>query len=714
MSEHPVKDQIFISKLTGIILANLGNENFGVNELVHEAGISHYSLKRRLLSITNRTIKQFIREVRLQRALEMIQNEELNISEVAYKVGFSSPGYFNTCFHEFFGFPPGAVKKGDYVKTAGTDPENISQHQKKRNPGRVFSFFLISVLVLAVFAYLINKVFFNNSSTDTGIYLNSPGKSIAVLPFKNLSDTLANQYFIDGLMEEILTDLARIHELRVISRTSGERYRNNTDKSIPEIARELRVNYIVEGSGQKYGNFYRIRVQLIEGKSDKHLWVNTYEGEIKGTKDIYKVQSQIAQAIAAELKAEITPEEKQLIEKTHTISLTALNFYQKGRDEFVKYWIDSNNKEALSKAEYYYRRALEYDPEYAQAYTGLALIYKNKNIRREYFSENYMDSVLILADIALLFDNKSAEAYVLKGDYYSEKGEKQKALEEYNRAIEINPNSWEAFWGKANLSIYDDNVDLIYNCSKAASLIQGPERQLILQTLSFLYVQLGFIEIASKSYSEILELYGDSLSYLINLGGLEYSRGNYSKSVEYLEAAYKMDSTRILLFFNQNVFSALGENNLLSGHFEASIKYYRKLISILDTRGEINYNNMHRIGYAYLKNGYKKEADFYFNKQLYYCNVIIKSDRSPKNYAYYDRAGVFAIKGDREKAFEDLKMFNKSKTEGLWMVNLIKSDPLFDSIRNEPEFQQIIRDVEAKYQAEHERIRKWLKDQEIL
>jgi TolB-like protein/AraC-like DNA-binding protein len=714
MSEHPVKDQIFISKLTEIILANLGNENFGINELVQEAGISHYSLTRRLNAITNKTIKQFIREVRLQRALEMLQNEEVNISEVAYKVGFRSPAYFNTCFHEFFGFPPGAVKKGDYVRTNGAVPAHFRQPQNKKNGRRVFFLLSSGILALAVLAFLIDKIYFINSSSDKGLDVNYSGKSIAVLPFKNLSDSLANQYFIDGLMEEILTDLGRIHELRVISRTSGERYRNNTAKSIPEIARELRVNYIVEGSGQKYGNFYRIRVQLIEGKSDKHLWVNSYEREIKGTKDIYGVQSQIAQAIAAELKAEITPEEKQLIEKTHTISLTALNFYQKARDEFVKYLIDNNNKEALSRAEYYSRRALEYDPEYAQAYTSLAMIYKNKNIRREYFSENYLDSVRILADIALSFDNKAAEAYVLRGDYYSEKGDRQRSLEEYDQAIKINPNSWEAYWGRANLSIYDDNIDWIYDCTKAASLIQGPERQLILRSLSMAYVQPGFIDLASKYYHEILELYGDSLSYLIDLGGLEYSRGNYSKSVEYIEKAYKMDSTRIILYLHLNVFSALGETNTLIGHYEESLKYYKKLIKILETRGEINYNNMHRIGYAYLKNGYKKEADFYFNKQIDYCNNIIKSDRPQKNYAYYDRAGVFALKGDKERAYEDLRMFNKSQRQCLWMVNLIKVDPLFDSIRNEPEFQQIVKDVDAKYQAEHDRVKKCLEEQGML
>ena len=111
MTENLSTDQILIRKLTEIVLANLENENFGVKELANESGMSHYRLNRRLHSISNKTINQFISETRLQKALEMLQNEELTAAEVAYKVGFSSPAYFNTCFHEFFGYPPGKVKK---------------------------------------------------------------------------------------------------------------------------------------------------------------------------------------------------------------------------------------------------------------------------------------------------------------------------------------------------------------------------------------------------------------------------------------------------------------------------------------------------------------------------------------------------------------------------------------------------------------------------
>ena len=145
-------------------------------------------------------------------------------------------------------------------------------------------------------------------------------KSIAVLPFINDSPDEENTYFINGIMEEVLLNLQSIKELRVPGRTSVEQYRTQ-NKSIPEIAEELGVNYIVEGSGQKYGDRIVLRVQLLEGATDKHLWGDSYEKEITSTEVIIGIQSQIAQAIAAELQAVITPEEKLIIEKIPTTDL---------------------------------------------------------------------------------------------------------------------------------------------------------------------------------------------------------------------------------------------------------------------------------------------------------------------------------------------------------------------------------------------------------
>jgi hypothetical protein len=125
---------------------------------------------------------------------------------------------------------------------------------------------------------------------------------------------------------------------------------------------------------------------------------------------------------------------------------------------------------------------------------------------------------------------------------------------------------------------------------------------------------------------------------------------------------------------------------------------------------------MASIGYVYLQNGYKAEAENYFNEQIKNCNSVIELKRGwgQKLYEYYDLASAYAPIGDKDKAFKNLRILNQIQRVPLWMVTCMKKDPLFNSIRNEPEFQQIAKDIEAKYQAEHERVRKWLEEQGTL
>ncbi len=160
----------------------------------------------------------------------------------------------------------------------------------------------------------------------------------------------------------------------------------------------------------------------------------------------------------------------------------------------------------------------------------------------------------------------------------------------------------------------------------------------------------------------------------------------------------------------------MGSDYSFLGQFKESLKYFKKDVEIMKAHGTFTFSSMHRIGYAYWGNGYKKEAEYYFDKQLEYSKNEIKLSRlwGQRLYPYYDIAGIYAFRGDKEKAYENLKLFNQRQRNPLWMVTLIKDDPLFNSIRNEPEFQQIVRDVEAKYQAEHERLKKWLKEQGML
>jgi TolB-like protein len=203
-------------------------------------------------------------------------------------------------------------------------------------------------------------------------------KSIAILPFINDSPVDSNKYFINGIMEEVLNNLQKIKDFRVLSRTSTDQYKDKDRSTVPEIAKKLNVNYIVEGSGQKYGNKFVLRVQLLVAKNERHIWGKSYDREVLQTSDIINIQSEIAQAIAAELNAVITPEEKQLIEKKTTTNLTAYDFYQQGEEERNKY-NDNTNKQDLIRAAELYRESLKYDSTFAKAYVGLAWVYQIKH-----------------------------------------------------------------------------------------------------------------------------------------------------------------------------------------------------------------------------------------------------------------------------------------------------------------------------------------------
>ena len=569
---------------------------------------------------------------------------------------------------------------------------------------RLTSFITGSILlVVIVFAVL-----FFTKIIGGGEKMQELEKSIAVIPFRNDSPDTTNAYFINGIMERITTNLQMIKEFRVIGRTSVEQYRDNKTKSIPEIAKELGVSYIIEGSGQKYGNSFSLVVQLLKAKGkETHLWAKSYDREIIQTTDILSVQSEIAQLIAAELKVTITPEEKQLIEKTPTTSLTAHDFYLRGNEEQSKYLFSNpSTRVALDRAAQLYKKALVHDPSFAQAYIGLAQVYWSKHYYEEYLLKNFMDSVLVLCDVALSYDNQLSEAHNLKGSYYWMKGNTTQAREEFDKALRINPNSWEAYRGIGWLYYGVDRVKNIDNLQKAASLNHGPEFSDLLAEIGYAFWEAGFNDKSEYYAKQLLILNGDSAQYYSFLGYYDFYNGNFEKALDLYLKSYELDTTDLAsLHYTGFCLSLLGR-------YEESLKYYKELIEKIKVYKAVGLKGQHRIGYALWKNGYKKVADYYFDKEIEGCIASNKLGRPfGKDYwAYYDLAAVYAFRGEKNKTFENLRFFSQIKSVQSWGPFLLKFDPLLDSIRNEPEFQQIVRDVEAKYQAEHERVRKWLEE----
>jgi TolB-like protein/DNA-binding winged helix-turn-helix (wHTH) protein/Tfp pilus assembly protein PilF len=355
----------------------------------------------------------------------------------------------------------------------------------------------------------------------------APGgiRSLAVLPLNNFSGDPAQDYFADGMTDQLITDLAQISALRVISRTSAMVYRGS-HKPLPEIARELHVDAVVEGAVQRSGDRVRITAQLIEASSDKHLWAQTYEDNLR---DTLTLQKRVASNIAEHIRIQLTPQEQASLKKTKMVDPEAYELYLRGR-----YFWNKRTADGLKAAVDHFNQALEKDPKYAQAYAGLADSYALLG-DWEYGvlspSEAY-PKAKTAAIKALDADDTLGEAHTsLAFSLDAFDWDWESAETEYKRAIELNPGYATAHqWYSWHLSEMGRNDEAIAEMRKAEtmdplSLIIGAEmaeillvahrndeaigqsRKTIAMDANFpiAHLELGLALMQKRSYPEAIE-----------------------------------------------------------------------------------------------------------------------------------------------------------------------------------------------------------------
>ncbi|MCF8222356.1 MAG: helix-turn-helix domain-containing protein [Bacteroidales bacterium] len=688
----------FLHQLTELVEANLTNDQFNVTDLAHQMGMSRSNLHRKVKQACNMSVSKFICRVRIEKAKELLLNQDLNVSEAAFESGFHSVSYFTKCFRDHLGISPGEFKRTSLFKkhNKGKVLSRTAKLHKK------YSVILLSILLILAVGFIGVVIF---RSTE---HITVP-KSVAIYPFTYISSDSANKHMALGMKEAIHHHLSKFDDLRVLSKNTPEEYAGK-EIDFTRAGRRFNVSYILLGSFQKDSKEINLNVRLINASDGQIIWSNEYFREWT---NVFELQREVARQVAEEIGAVINPEEERLISETPTFSLTAYDFYQRGREEFRKHQLSNTNRAALDNSEKYYREALNYDPEYAQAYAGLAEVYKNKKRGHEYFSSTFLDSMLTLANKALELNKDEEQAHVVKGLYYWYKGQRDRALKEYDYALSINPNLWEAYRAKATLYIDNDLAKSIDNYQKALSLVSGQDMKMVLKELMNSYLWAGFIEEAERYNEETLSLFGDSLLYLTVKGAVEEQRGDIEASLYSYMEAYRIDSGYFsTIWFTYDVTRQIAFEYMLLGDNKKSLEYYEKWTEMLKEYEEMTYNAMHRIGYAFWQNGYFNKANEYFDLQIDYCNQLIELNRvwAQDYFAYYDRAGVYAFRGDRACAYRDLEVFSKLETPPLWMVNLIKTDPLFEKIRDEARFCKIMNETEKKYVAYHKRIEKQLKE----
>src|SRR6266511_4405253 len=295
----------------------------------------------------------------------------------------------------------------------------------------------IAAALVAVGAIITGAMWFSRARTTAPAPSAIPEKSIAVLPFENLSEEKGTAYFAEGIKDEILTKLATVRDLKVISRTSTAKYQSKPD-NLKTVAQELGVSTILEGAVQKAGDKVRVNVQLIDARVDTHLWAKSYDRDFK---DVLGVESEVSQEIAEALQANLSPSESHVLASVRTGDTEAYDLFLRGEYELRQSEI-SQTADALGRADAFYRQALARDPNFAEA----AAEFARSRLSRHWFvsplSSTELEEVKSLIDRALALAPNSPEAHSALGlFFYWGYRRYEAALTEFNRTLELQPNN---------------------------------------------------------------------------------------------------------------------------------------------------------------------------------------------------------------------------------------------------------------------------------
>ena len=358
-------------------------------------------------------------------------------------------------------------------------------------------------------------------------------QSIAVLPFVNRSRKEDDEFFVEGMHDDLLTNLARISALKVISRTSVLRYKD-TELPIPEIAKALGVATIMEGAVQRSGNTVRINVQLIDAQTDEHLWAEIYDRELTA-ENLFAIQSEISQAIAEALQATLTPDEKGRINSAPTNNLQAHDAFLRGRQLMA-----TRESDSLQRAVTEFKKAVELDPQFALAWVGLADSY---SLLINYGTLSLEESIPLQEDAvnhALAINDQLGEAYASQASILYQQSEKAEAA--YLKAIELSPNYAQAWmWYAGFLSDFPLRIqEAVDAARKAADL--DPTSAIVGKVLGDRYWSQGLFSLAERQYQKVIQLEPGFAPAYLDLGALYKSQmGQYAKALPLFQKAIELD-----------------------------------------------------------------------------------------------------------------------------------------------------------------------------
>lgn len=699
--------QKFIDQVHSIVLKNISDENFGVRELSSLLGLSPSQTLRKIKAITDKSVSQYIREIRLEKAAKLLEETNQSIAEVSCQVGFSSASYFNKSFRKYYNVTPGEYKT-----------RSINLVKKKKGSSKIKVFFTIFLVLLLVIIYL---------GTNTFISKNTPlNNSIAVLPFKDFSPK-NNQWLSDGVSDNILHSLAQMEKMKVISFTSSSTYRN-TDKKIPEIAKELGVSYVLEGSVKLVKNKIQIITQLINA-NDEHIWSKEYE---ENAEDIIKVQNNVAEEIIKQLEITLSPNEERKLDKYPTQNMEAYNLYLRSNLEN-----DSRKSEDIEQNIVLNKQAISLDSSFVEAYeelamsyyllskTGTDLVMKYDGLESRKKSKHY-------AEKAIQIDSNANRAWLVKAILMHHK-DWDLSKEYHKKAIALNPNDalvhtmyaeYFLYNPKPNIKKYLDQLIIAQRVNPLSSVLaknfasgliindQLEKAEKYLEEHKFLFSEIDFIKLESKliahknkDWTQIIPFLNSKIekdpnkASLYNMLGDAYDGiiNNDSIAVIYHKKAYELDSTNYRIL--QDYIYLLAESKMSNEFFK--IKESANYKSILSKPKQLQqlwflyyhqeeYNKALEIANSYLSSRYTtkvwthaqlgdREKVDSISKKLYWGTGQDKYWRT-------FRAFTHAILKNRDSMYYYLE---NAKFDGSTM--LINSRREFDPYRNEDRFKAVLK-----------------------
>lgn len=488
----------------------------------------------------------------------------------------------------------------------------------------VWTFVLSAILILAVALGVLLAAAHRTSAA-------SPIRSIAVLPLDNFSGDASQDYFAEGMTDELITDLAKVGTLRVTSRTSVMGYKG-TKKSLPEIARELNVDGIVEGSVTRSGQRVRITAQLLQGSTDEHLWAETYDRDLG---DALKLQGELADAIAQQVRAQLTPSQHAQIREARAVDPAAHDAYLKGRLIFTN---EFTNPDSLRKAQHYFQESLQKDPDFALAYTGLA------------------DTYVYLAYAGAL---QRDQAYALAKEALAKAGQLDDNIGEAHDTLGLLSSDFDWDWNTAERE-FDRSIALApsYSCAHEDRAIflarTGRRAEALAEIAKIDQLDYGFSAALSES-----ETY--------------YELRDYPGLIE--------ASKRALLLDPKDWFQRyrLGIGYEGTGKLHEAISEYQKAVEMSGGDQDV----LASLAHAYAAIGRQAEAETIFR------NLERKSHQV--YVPPYLIATVYAGLNNRDKAFEFLERAYRARA--LELPSSLKADPRLDSLRADARFQNLLNRV---------------------